>query len=475
MICRQRSDTARMEQGRRPSGGLNRRGFLKAASTSALLASSGLTGLAACGGGSTPSLDGGGGVRTLRILQWVHFVPEHDTWFDELAATWGAANGVDVQVTRVALADLPERIRQVFASEEPFDIIETQSPPSNLEPYVLDLADVAAEARARFGEPVSLCQRSSYNPVTDVQYGLCHGWSPDPGNFRTSLWTAADMPQGPASWQQLLDGGRRIRVEQGTPLGIGMARENDSNYALRALLWSFGASVQDASGAVAINSPATVEAVEFMKQLYTDTMTDEVFGWTPPSNNTALLEGRASYVVNPISAYRTAQINVPAVATDIAFRPALAGPTGIALACQAVIPVYVVPRFAQNPNAAKDFMLHLVENYSQVIYHSKLYTFPAYPSSMVQLTEDDGWLDADPFGSTPISKLAVLKNAESWSTTIGHPGPANAAIGEVFDLGIIPQMMAYAARGEMTSEQAGAWAEAQIAPVFERWRAEGLL
>jgi hypothetical protein len=34
----------------------------------------------------------------LQILQWSHFVPRYDEWFDGFAAEWGSANGVNVTV-----------------------------------------------------------------------------------------------------------------------------------------------------------------------------------------------------------------------------------------------------------------------------------------------------------------------------------------------------------------------------------------
>ena len=120
-------------------------------------------------------------------------------------------------------------------------------------------------------------------------------------------------------------------------------------------------------------------------------------------------------------------------------------------------------------------MLDLTQNYDQAVFNSELYNFPAFPSTAPKLMEDGGWLDADPFGSNPPDKLANLKGAGAWSTNIGHPGPANAATGEVFAASIIPQMFARAVLGEMTPEEAAIWAEGQIDPIFRKWRATGLV
>nr|MDP9006942.1 hypothetical protein [Actinomycetota bacterium] len=85
------------------------------------------------------------------------------------------------------------------------------------------------------------------------------------------------------------------------------------------------------------------------------------------------------------------------------------------------------------------------------------------------------WLTRDPFGSVPDDKLALLAGAEAWSTTVGHPGPANAAIGEVFNTFVLPQMMARASRGEASPQDAVAAADAEVRAIFARWRERGLV
>ncbi|HWD42812.1 MAG TPA: hypothetical protein VHM23_03660, partial [Actinomycetota bacterium] len=124
------------------------------------------------------------------------------------------------------------------------------------------------------------------------------------------------------------------------------------------------------------------------------------------------------------------------------------------------------------PDAAKEFLLHYTANGNLVLWHSKLYDLPAYTSVAPQLND---WLGNDPFGAKPANKLALLQKATDWSTNVGHPGPANTAEGEVFATFIIPNMLARAARGEATPQQAVADAEAQIKPIFDKWRAQGLI
>ena len=328
------------------------------------------------------------GRRTLRVLQWSHFVPTHDKWFDQYAKQWGETHNVDVIVDHIGLADLRSTFASEVAAGKGHDIVEFIDPPSDFEPSVMDLADLNQEAAKRFGKQVPFATRSSYNPDTKKYYGFCHGWTIDPGDYRKSLWEKAGKPNGPSTWEDLLTIGAKIKAEQGIQMGIGISQELDSNMAERTLLWSFDTSIQDEHENVILDNKKTVEAVKFMADLFHKTLTPEVFGWTAASNNQLLIAGRASYILNSISAYRSAQKDVPEVAKDIFFTPALKGPRGTAWACEHVIYVSVVPKFAAaNADLAKQFLLDRCANYDRAMWESKLYNSPTFFSATVPAGE----------------------------------------------------------------------------------------
>ena len=227
----------------------------------------------------------------LKILLWSHFVPSHDQWFDPFAKDWGKKVGVNVTVDHIDNVQIPARIAAEIQAGQGHDLIQFIAPLSQFEPSVNDMKDVTDEAVKRWGQQLELCKQSSFNPATGRYYAYSPGWVPDPGDYRTSLWTAVGLPKGPSTWDELLQGGAEIKKTKGTQLGIGMSQEIDSNMAGRALMWSFGASVQDENERVVINSPETVAAVEFMTKLFKQSMTDEVFSWNPASNNQGLIAG----------------------------------------------------------------------------------------------------------------------------------------------------------------------------------------
>lgn len=411
----------------------------------------------------------------LKILLWQHFVPVHDEWFSAFVTEWGEANGVSTQVDYINTAEVPTTFAAEIAAQEGHDLVEHIASLGQFEKSVVDMTDLIAEAAARHGEMSGICTRSSYNPTTGKNYSFVHGYAPDPGDYRKSLWEAVELPNGPTSWQELLDGGSRIKNEQGVQLGIGMSNEIDSNMAAQALLWAFDAAVQDENENVIVNSPETIAAVEHMAQLYNNAMTPEVFGWNAASNNQLLVAGQASYILNSISAYRAAQDQNPEVADDIYFAGPLVGPNGTALANGHAVYNAMIPTYSKNQDTAREFILHLVNNYKAKTQASKLYDFPGFPSLAPELFDAGGWLESDPYGSNPVDKLSVLKGANDWSTNIGHPGPANAVMGSVFGEFVLPNMLARVARGEQTAQESVAEAETQVKAFYEQWASEGLV
>ena len=470
--------------GKEKRGSISRRDFLKAAGVGTLAA------------GVAPSLilpgRGYAAGKELKILVWSHFVPRFDKeFFDNFATKWGEANGVKVTVDHIGLAEIPARTAAEISAKQGHDLIEWIFPPSQFTPSVVDMTDVVQQAEKKFGKQLSVAKRSSYNPRTKKFFGFCHGWTIDPGDYRKSLWEKAGKPQGPEAWQDLITYGGKIKAEQGIQLGIGLSQELDSDMAARALLWSFDSSIQDAGENVVLNNKNTIEAVKYMATLFKEAMTPEVFAWSAVSNNQALIAGRASYILNSISAYRSAQKQVPEIAKDVYFTPALKGPRGTRWASEHVVYNYIIPKYSKNERTAKDFLLALVENYDQAMYSSELYTSPAffdapipkgdrgYPAVSGAKTMRDlhnAWFDDDPFAlpGEEKGKLKPLKDAEKWSTNVGHPGPTNPAIGEVFSTFVLSNMMANTARG-MKPEVAVEQAELLAKSIFAKWRKKGLV
>src|SRR3989454_1730328 len=310
--------------------------------------------------------------KTLKILQWSHFVPSYDVWFDKYAKDWGTTKGVEVTVDHIALADLGTRANAEVAAQQGHDLFQFLSPPGAFEP-----------------------------------------------------------------------------------------QELDSNMAARAMLWSFDGSVQDANENVVLKSDQSLAALEFGVRLFAAGMNPSVLSWNAASNNQALNARQTGYILNSISAYRTAQDNKLPVADDIFFVPALKGPRGTRWASEHVMGIYVIWKFAQSPDVAKQFLLDLIGRYRDAVLGSKLYNFPSFPGSVADSgvavvqkpAAGDKWLEQatadDPVGPNPPSKPKPISTAPPWATNIGQPGPAHPAERQSFRPFVLPTMFANA-RSEST-------------------------
>ena len=95
------------------------------------------------------------------------------------------------------------------------------------------------------------------------------------------------------------------------------------------LLWSHGSYLVDKDEKVIINSPETVKALEYAKQLY-ETFIPGTASWNDSSNNKAFLAGETHLTSNGISIYVTAKTQNPnkAIAEDMNHALLPVGPVG---------------------------------------------------------------------------------------------------------------------------------------------------
>jgi multiple sugar transport system substrate-binding protein len=401
--------------------------------------------------------------KTLKIGQWSHFVPAFDDWFDNtFTKQWGDKNGVKVIVDHIGATELRARAAAEVAAQKGHDLFKFGDPPPAYEDQVIDHTELIQEAVHRKGKYLELAHKSTYNPKTKKYYGFSDNFVPDPGNWRKDLWDAVGMV--PDTWDDIRVGGRKIKEKFGNPIGIGLSQEVDTSMAMRAIMYSYGSTVQDEDGRVVINSKQTVEAVKYVRALYKETMTPEVFTWDPASNNRFLISGKGSYILNAISAIRTAQKTSPEVAKNIFLWKTPAGPVK-RQGLEHVMGVYVIWKFAENKELAKKFLLDYIDDFEAAFVASEFYDFPTFEKAVPNLQDR---VANDPV-SDPPDKLKIIGTALEWATNVGYPGYATAPIDEVFNTFVVNTMMAKAARDEMSPEEAVNAAEKEIKRIFEKW------
>jgi multiple sugar transport system substrate-binding protein len=406
---------------------------------------------------------------TLRIIQWSHFVPAYDKWFDDVyIKRWGQANDTEVTVDHINQADIPARAAAEVAAQSGHDIFFFLSPPAQYEDQVISHNDIVAEVTEKRGKMKEVARKATYNPKTKKYFAFSDNYVPDPVNWRSDLWAEAGYQNGPTSWDTVLKAAPKLRAA-GHPIGIGMSNEIDSNMALMAMMMCFGSFIQNENQRVDMKRKPTVDVLKFGRELYRQGMSNEIFAWTASSNNQAMVAGRLSMALNAISITRTAEGTNPDLASKINLAPIPSGPNG-RQGLEHVMGAYVIWKFAKNKTAAKKFLVDLETKYIGAFENSKFYNFPSWPASVPNINRR---LARDPVAK-PTGKYSILGTiAEKYTNNPGYPGYTNAAIDEIFNKFLIPQMFAEVAQGKRTPEDAAEIYARSFRTIFQRWRNRG--
>ena len=440
---------------------LNRRSFLRT------------TGAAALAGAASVGLPrrAQGQKKRLRILQWVHFVPAYDEWFNKTyARQWGERHDTEVTVDNIGIAGINARAAAEISAQKGHDLFLFNWPPPSFEEQTVDMRDVYTELERKFDKPIDLAIKSTYNPKTKKYYAMSPSFTPDPVNYRQDLFAQVGMPAGPRTWDDVRAKGAEIKRKLGNPVGIGLANEIDTGMAMRTIMYAFGASVQDQEHNLVLGAKPTLDAIKFVKTLYQEAMTPEVFTWDASANNRAMIAGRVALALNAISITRTAEKENPDTSRKIQLTKALQGPVR-AIGLEHVMQCYVIWKFAENIDGAKQFLVDYTSDFRQAFRAGEFYDFPCFPSTVPDLK---ALIGSDPKAHPP-DKYALLEDVTTWATNVGYPGYANAAIDEIFGTWVVNVMFAKAASGSATPEEALREAETASRRIFGKWKDKGLI
>ncbi len=401
----------------------------------------------------------------LSILQWIHFVQAYDQWFDNTwIKEWGEKNDVNVTVDHIVNTQLDARAASEVAGQSGHDLFQFLAPPAIYEDKVINHNEIVAEIERKVGKYGNLGKQSTYNPKTKKYFALSDCYVPDPVVWRHDLWDG--IGEAPTTWEHVRKAAPKLKAA-GHPIGIGMSNELDSNMANIAFMMCFGSFIQNEENRLTIKSKQTVDALKFMASIYKQGETDEIFGWTPSSNNNFLYSGKGSMILNAISATRTPEdLNLP-FSDNLWIWPIPSGPHG-RFGLEHVRGCSVIWKFAKNKPAATKFLVDLCVNYKQATTASKLYNFPSFPGAY-PFAKIKAAAKADTH--KPRGKYTILNTiAEKYTHNVGYPGTSNAAINELFVTYLIPQMFAEVAQGKMSAADAASAANREMTGIYRKWK-----
>src|SRR5512141_1608705 len=197
---------------------------------------------------------------TLNMLQWSHFVPEGDKYFDARAAEWGQKNGVDVKIEHINANDIPARLAASVQAKAGPDIIQYLFNWAWLYPDALvDVSDIADKLGSQLGgwykDIESYCKPGG-------------GWKAVPFSFYGQVlnyrgdWFKENNIALPKTMNDLITMSKALKAVN-HPFGQALGHSfTDPRVFWYPWLWSFGGKeVMEDGKTVALDSPETLEAV----------------------------------------------------------------------------------------------------------------------------------------------------------------------------------------------------------------------
>ena len=382
---------------------------------------------------------------------------------------------MEVKVDHIGNALLYGRGATEVAAQDGHDLFWFISPPSTFQKQAIPVTDLVQEVTRKLGPMSRVARKSTYNPKTKQFYGFPESYAPDPVHYRRSY--LQEVGGSLRTWDDVRAAAPKLKAA-GHPVGLGMSNEIDSNMLLTSLLYCYGGFIQNEENRIVIgqgsNRRGAIQALQVMRDIYRNGMTDEVFAWTAASNNQAFVGGRLSVALNAISIARTAELQNQAIADDTWLASIPRGPA-MRMGNEHVMGVYLIWKFAKNKEAAQKFLVDQQLGYREHFMRSEYYNFPPWTGAIQggfktirRLTAQDT--------HKPKGKYTILTTiAEKYTTNPGHPGNTTPVMDEIFNTFLIPQMFAEVAQGKMTpAEGVSAFARKANA-IYRKWKNQGLV
>ena len=381
----------------------------------------------------------------LRVLRWSRFVQGDIDAYMVNVKKFTEKTGIEVRVDNEGWEDVRPKAAVAANTGAGPDIILSTNDDANLYPdKLLDVTDVCEYLGKKYGGWYPACQ-TYLRPDGKKWIGVPLGAAGAMMVYRQSHLKAAGFDAFPKDTGGFLKMLQALK-EKGTPGGFALGNATGDGLWTNWLIWSHGGQLVDTNNKVVIDSPETIKALEYAKELYA-TFVPGTLSWLDPNNNKAFLDGQVSVTNNGISIYYASKNSqdpkVMALKEDIQHANYPIGPVGVPTESHLFFNQMVM-KYTKFPNAAKEFLRFMME---QEQFDPWLTGCGGYISQPLAAYEKTAIWTVDP-KHTPYRD--ALKNLRP-AGYAGKLGYASAGAGADF---IVTNMVAEAASGSKTPKEA---------------------
>jgi multiple sugar transport system substrate-binding protein len=351
----------------------------------------------------------------LQLLRWKRFVQSEEDGFMVLVAAFTKATGVRVTVLNESLDDVQPKASVAANTGQGPDIFwGLYSLPHLFPAKCLDVTDVANYLGKKYGGWVP--SAVTYGRSGKGWIAIPVGYNGNVINYRQSMIEKAgfkEIPKDTAGFMELMKGLKAKSVAGGFALGRA---SGDGNAWVHWCLWAFGGNLVNAKDKVIINSPETVKALEYAKEMSTHFVPGTA-AWNDSFNNKAFLESQVSLTNNGVSIYAAAKANAgkdpkaKEVMDDMNHALWPVGPVGKPTEFHVAYPMLAM-RYTKVPQAAKAFMAFAMEaeNYNKWL-----------EAAVAYITHPLNAYDANPVWTSD-PKLSIVRDVAKRTLTAGGLG-----------------------------------------------------
>jgi len=380
----------------------------------------------------------------LRVLRWKRFVQgDEDVW---LANTkkFTQMTGVEVRVDSEGWEDVrPKAAVAANVGSGPDIIISTMEDAHLYPEKLVDVSDLAGYLGAKYGGWYQAAK--DYGMDGKRWVAIMMGAAGNAMVVRKSMMNAAGFEQFPTDMPGFMKLCQALKAKN-TPAGFALGNATGDSSWTSWLVWAFGGKLVDEHNKVVINSPQTLQALEYAKELYPNFIPGTL-SWLDPNNNKAFLDGQLGLTANGISVYFAAKNSqdpkMKEIADDIIHAKFPNGVDGKAAVQNLVFPMMIF-KYSKYPNAAKEYLRFMMEKEQYVPWQEASIGYVCHPLAAY---ESSAFWTADP-KVTPYRDCMKDMRNNGYAGTMGY---ASAQCSADF---IIPNMVAEAASGAKSPKEA---------------------
>lgn len=387
---------------------------------------------------------------SLRVLRPSKFVQGDETQWLANTKKYTDTTGVAVKVESESWEDLRPKSAVAANVNKGPDIVYGWHDDAHQYPEKLvQVTDLANYLGAKYGPWYDACKKYSMKGNQWISIPL--GAAGAKMVYRISWVKEAGFDKVPNDLPNFLKLCQALKAK-GHPPGFALGNAvGDANGWCHWLVWSFGGKMVDDKNQVVINSPETIAALEYAKQLY-ETFIPGTLSWNDASNNKAFLDGQLGITNNGISVYYAAKNAtdpaIKALAADIDHANLPIGPVGKPTEVNLIVPAMIF-KYSKFPNAAKDYIRFMMEKEQYEPWQDASIGYFSQPLAYYEKSKI--WT-VDP-KHTPYRD--TIKNM-LWTGYSGAPGYASAAVLADY---VMVNMVAQAASGAKSPKDAAAEAQ----------------